>query len=797
MLLGSRGRAVVFLAFTLALAGCGSPQQRAAAYLKRGNQLFAEGQYEKARLEYKNALRLEPASANLAYRLGLVEEAERHYRPAFVDFTHAEEQNAHFAPALLKLAEYYLVAGRLDETQKRIDTVLAKKPNDADAHALHAGVLLRRKDFTGCEKEARFALAQDPGDAVAYAVLAGLYTQQGDDAKAIATVEQGIAHDPKEMSLLLLRAGLYEKTGDLAKIATAYQAIFARAPGAVAYRTRLADLYLKAGKLIEAEATLRAGIAAQPDNRDMQRALIAFLAGHRGLDAAEKQIRQWMQADPHDAILDAWLVDLYVGHDQADRAVAFLQPIVAQNRFDKEGLYARTALARIDYGEGNKEEAGHLAATVLVQDPNDLDALLVKARLEFDLGQYQDAVADLRAILLMQPHAAEPLHLMAETLLRQGHPDLAIDTLDRLIAQDPLDKAARVRLAQIYRFDGDPQHAMDLLFLVTKQYPHYAVAWESVARAAIGMKDWTTATNAIDTLDGLPGRQKLAAFLRGRLLQQTGKPADAIVSYKQAVGGDPSAPLSIRALRALVETAKSLGQLPAAADYIRSLKTNDPTVATVLSECYMDMGKDSDAAATLDQAIAAHARNAETYLDRARLFVAAQQPARAIGVLKAGAAEAPADMRLPVMEAEVDSARGDYKQAIALYGDLLARNPQLDAVANNMAALIADHDYDDAAALAKAHRASERFVASTDPLYLDTLGWVDYRLGKIDEARIFLARATADGTASPEIYYHYGAILLKAGARKQAKVELEKALAGGGAAFYPGLDDARKMRAGL
>lgn len=35
------------------LTGCDSPEEKQAQYMKRGNELFQKGAYEKARIEYK------------------------------------------------------------------------------------------------------------------------------------------------------------------------------------------------------------------------------------------------------------------------------------------------------------------------------------------------------------------------------------------------------------------------------------------------------------------------------------------------------------------------------------------------------------------------------------------------------------------------------------------------------------------------------------------------------------------------------------------------------------------------
>src|SRR5271170_3477533 len=66
-------RSAIFAAAVCALAGlcltgCG---KSATQYIDRGNQLFAQGQYGDATLNYRNAIKKNPGSGEAYYRLGL------------------------------------------------------------------------------------------------------------------------------------------------------------------------------------------------------------------------------------------------------------------------------------------------------------------------------------------------------------------------------------------------------------------------------------------------------------------------------------------------------------------------------------------------------------------------------------------------------------------------------------------------------------------------------------------------------------------------------------------------------
>lgn len=773
-----------------------TPEQKEARYLKRGNDLFEKGEYGKARLEYRNAARVMPADANVYYRMGLVDEAEGDISSAFGDFSFAELQNAHCDPALLKLAGYYLITEKYDEAQKRVDTVLHDEPGNLEAQALHASLLLHRKDISGAKKEAQAVLDKDPGNITAISVLVGVYFTQGDEAMAVKTLEDGIVRNPKEISLLMLKAHLYAQTNNVAKVSEAYQAMFRLRPKDEKLRMDLADILIEAKQFDNAEAVLRAGAAALPDDWDMKHRLILFLNDHRNADAAEKEIRGYMKAYPKNTDLYFWLVDLYMRNHATDRAIALLNEVIAKEPEGGEALNARASLARVHFIKGDKALADKMVAAILAKDPGNPEALLIQANMEFDQGLYSNAVSNLRTILHEQPRNMDALHLLAETLLRQGRTDLAIDTLNQLLDIDPLNSAVRVRLAQMYNLNGDSQRALELLSIVNKSDPNYAIGWESTARVAMSANDLAKAESAINILSSMDGQQMTSVFLEGRILAGTGKKAEAITDYTRVINADPASPLAEHALSSLVGLYESMGQLEKAVSYMEGLRSSSAYINTLLGECYVKLGKTDKGAAAFDRAIAAGVTSQDPYLDRADLYIKDHKDDLAIAVLKKAEEAVPGDVRAPMMEAYTLQHTGHYQEAIDIYSTIMKNNPGFTVAANNLAAVIAEYDYNDSVMLEKARKIAEQFIGSSDPVMLDTLAWIYYHQGNYNQAQLLVNQAKASGTpVSPEIHYHFGAILLKSGDDKGAKAELQQAVVSG--ADYYGLDEAKKMLNGL
>lgn len=136
--------------------------------------------------------------------------------------------------------------------------------------------------------------------------------------------------------------------------------------------------------------------------------------------------------------------------------------------------------------------------------------------------------------------------------------------------------------------------------------------------------------------------------------------------------------------------------------------------------------------------------------------------------------------------------RKEFQAALQCYEEVLKREPDNATAMNNVASMLAGNGTD----LNRAHQLAAylNWKYPGNPAYADTLGWVLLKRGEAAESVPYLRRAVARQPKNPELRYHFGAALLKAGNQAAGRKELAEALRISG--DFAGADTARMLLGG-
>src|SRR6202050_2112234 len=133
----------------LALVGCGGAQARKARHLEKGHAYYAANNFEKARVEFRNALQIAPNDSEARYDNGLVDEKLSNLREAAQFYQGAIDSNSDNIKARAALARLYLFGGAPERALETIKPSLAKHPDDAPLLTVRAAARIQLKDPDG------------------------------------------------------------------------------------------------------------------------------------------------------------------------------------------------------------------------------------------------------------------------------------------------------------------------------------------------------------------------------------------------------------------------------------------------------------------------------------------------------------------------------------------------------------------------------------------------------------------------------------------------------------------------
>ena len=281
---------------------------------------------------------------------------------------------------------------------------------------------------------------------------------------------------------------------------------------------------------------------------------------------------------------------------------------------------------------------------------------------------------------------------------------------------------------------------------------------------------------AIKQAEGLAGKdrsQVLGTYLLGQVHLARGDLVKARQYLEETIRLEPYV---IEALQTLLRMSLAAGDKAGAYATLEQHIEKYPGhghARTMLGALYQNDGKNDRALELYNRSIQLAPEYADAYVAKGDLHIAQKDTAAAWETFKAGMLARPRNPILMVRAGQVAETLGEYEQAVTLYETVLAIGNDVIA-RNNLAMLYADRlPTDDN--LRKALSLMRPYASSDSPALLDTLGWVYYRIGDSKEAVIQLqaALAKAPTPPAPEIQYHLGMALLKAGRPEEARTQLE------------------------
>lgn len=765
-------------AIAVVVISCGGAEERKVKYLEKGKAYIEEQNYDKAKIEIKNVLQIDPKFAEAHYVMGLINEQEKEYRKAMGNYLRTIELDPEHISAKINLARIYVLAGTdemVEKARQNIREVKKAEPDNIEADLLSAII-----DYKSGLKEQGIekleaVVAKDKQMVEALSLLANAYLSEGNEEKAINLLREGAKNNPQAVPLRITLARIAAKNNDLAEAEANMKQAIEVEPENFELKVLLSGLYVKFGQLKKAENLIASAI--QQDDEDLRRYLVMInmLSSQASVERAESQLKKYIKDKPDLYGLRFTLAEFYEKTGQMAKSKQTLQQIINDRSFDIEGVKARNVLANILLGEGDFDAAKKLVDEVLVEYPSNNEALMVNGKIALNNLDSITAINDLRTVVKNEPKNAEAAFMLAQAHEINGESELAENELKKAIEANPVNDNAHANYATYVASKGRIDEALSI---VDKALAYFKDSYELMnlkLKILVSQNKRAESLALMEAMEQVSANNAEVNINKGKYYLSNGDVVSAIAEFEKAY---KKAPSKYESLELIVKTYMSNSQMDKAIARIDKrfeVDANDAIAHQLMGEVHLAKKDTKQALTSFTNAADAAKTWIKPYLRIAAIHVFEKNYQAAIDVLNNAQNKVVNKTPLQLQIAAIYEYQEKYQDAMKVYEAVLSGASSNKMAANNYAALLLDYGTS-AADTAKALELSRNFEKVQQPALQDTLAWAYAKSGDYQKA-IDILKPIVERASNVAVFrYHLGYALYHSGDKAAAKSHLEIAV---------------------
>jgi tetratricopeptide (TPR) repeat protein len=565
-------------------------------------------------------------------------------------------------------------------------------------------------------------------------------------------------------------------------------------PSATFLLEELTDLYVQGNQLKSAVAEAEALLSQDPNNLAARRMLGRIYtrsisdAQQNKIDEAmlRKAIEQYQIITSKDASdTESWLTLgrlQRVAKDSVEAEKAFKKVLES----DANNEDALTGLAMVYSDVGDTKNMIEMLRRATDRTPNERSLTTLGAAYE-QMRDFANAAEVFKRALALKPDNAQIKRALAQNLLYAEQYDAALQQFEELAQADPKDAQSQLRIAEIYRRRRLFDKATAALAKAKEiDGESLEVRYDEVNLLDAQGKTTEAITKLRTMLDESTKRNYNAAEKSSRLMlierlaelyRDTHQYPKAVETVRLITEIEPTA--GPRVAANIIETyrvAKDFNAAQTEAEAAIKKYPQDQVVKTVRASLLADMGRTDEAAAQMRTLLGGD-RDREVYIQLAQVYEKGKnfgEMEKALDAAEKLSDSKPEKETIYFMRGAMLEKQKKYPAAEAEFRKVIESNPKSAGALNYLGYMLADRGIrlDEAADLI-------RKAVELDPqngAYLDSLGWVNYRLNKLDEAERNLRESIERIAGDPTVYDHLGDVYLKQGKVKDAIAQWQLSL---------------------
>lgn len=767
----------IFISMLFALiASCGNAEQSANKYIESGKELLEKGELSKARLEFKNALQIDPRMAEAFYQLALIDEKQQKWQPMFKNLQTVESLDPNHMEAIVKLGQVNLLAGNIDDAKSKAEKALTIDGKNITALILKASIAMNQNDFEQALATVNEALSYQSDSVDAKSLKALVLNKQGNATEALQLIDATIpsAIEEKKLSLTMVKLSILEEQKDYAAMEAIYRELQNERPTETWIVTSLVKLLSQQGRYEDTVQVLTKHIDSNSDDQESKMLLVALLSREEPQKAVAT-LSEYISQETTNFEYRFAKSQLLNTLGDRDASIAELEQVIKLDPEGNDGRKARVALAAFDLQNGDIEASQQKLTEVLAEEAQNEAALILQSKIFLAQGNFDGVISNTRLVLRNNPESDEAMVLLAQAYLRNGSQELAEDNFRNALTVNPGNTVAAVSVSEILI----NQNELDEAEKVLQQAINVSTDKEPLIRAMTQVKllqkDWQGAEELLDLSSTVESDSSAwSHYITANIAQGQKQFEKAIAEYKRALAVDPS---MVRAIQGLAFSHIQLNQKQELLDYLEEYSANNPNqviVYAIESEIYAADGNWEQAAESLNKGITSQPNWQAGYGQLAALYISQQQIDRAIEVYELGVSTNPTSLVLKMQLASAYEQAAKFEKAKSIYEDVLAESPDIEAAINNLASLLTDK-FESPENLKKAAEITAKFKYATEPFFLDTYGWTQLKLGNYLEAEPALEKVVKSAPNVAIFHYHLAELYFQTGKKLEAQTTLDNA----------------------
>jgi len=782
--------AITILVFSL--LACGGAEERKVKYLEKGKAYLEENNLDKAKIEFKNVLQIDPKFAEAYYYMGLLEEQDKELGKSLSNYVKAIEFNPNFNDAKVKLAKIYVIAGTKDYIEKAkilLDEVRKSEPGNSEAEYISATIMYKLGSKLKAVEKLENVVAQDKHLVEAVSLLASFYSAQNNETEAENILIKGAKDNPENVQLRLMLARLLAKNKDLTSAEKYIKEALVIEPENYALQFALASFYVTTNQVDKAEKVLREAIAQDDEDAKRYLVLIEMLSSRKSLKKAEEEFKTAIRNKPELFALRFAQVKFYEKIGKRDDAKKVLKEIISEKKYDKEGIDARNNLARLLLEEGNQVGARKYVDQVIAEHPNDNDALLIISKLALANLDSVTAINGLRTIVKNAPKNAEASLLLAQAHELNDESSLAENELKKAIESNPINVQVHVNYARYLASKGRLDESINV---VDKALAYFKDSYDLMnikLKILASQRKEAEVFALLSLMEQTNPTKAEVNIARGQYLFSKKDTSKAIAqfekAYKKSTNKFEPMQLIVKAHLADKKPDEAIERLQKNLD-----KNSDDAISNLLmGQILLTQNKIPEARKIFIQS----SKSAESwfppYAGLANTYLIEKNIDKALSVYQDAESKLKNKVPAQMQIAAIFEKKKDYAAAMKVYQRILSKNSGNKLATNNYASLLLD--YGNASDLPKALELSKSFEKLPQPALQDTLGWAYAKTGDSAKAVEILKPIVEKAPKIAVFRYHLGYALYEMGDKAAAKSHLE--IASSSEQTFPGKDNATEL----